>query len=116
MPRRRATEDGQTVPAVQVGSVSSADSAYTLPFREISRPGAARPTPVAPRAVALGAHLPPQEDDQADDERYANHQRWRQRREILPHGPVLPATHRGRYSRWAGFVSCVTPMLISSFR
>lgn len=64
----------------------SAKLAYTWPFREISRPPVTRSAPVARRAVAPGAHLPAQEDDQADDERHANYQGRSQRCEVLPHG------------------------------
>src|SRR5580692_8568227 len=65
-------------------------SAYTPPFREISRPPVARSAPVAGRAAAPGAHLPAQEHGQADDERHANYQRWSQRREVMPHNATLP--------------------------
>jgi len=85
-------------------------------FGLISRLPVTWPAPVPARAVALGPHLPTKEDDHADDEGHANYQRWSKRREVLPHGTVLPASHRGRCSRWACAVSCVTPMLISPLR
>jgi hypothetical protein len=107
---RPCREDARcAVPSVQVRATCAARFGIYPPFREISGPAVTRPAPAAPRAVAPGSHLPAQEDDQADDERGANYQRRSKRREILPHGTVLPATHRGRCPRWACIVSCVLP-------